>query len=155
MDLRLATPKGVSFYMLHSVSTLNQCRKFSCVTVVCKNFARYQDYLIAGSNPAEAVGFFGRKNPQHAFLRRRSKTVCPMSQICAMWENPAIYVEVGITGQIDRSFLAQFHPSLTEVSYVAWRESSLEMTGGTKGVAQRALDKGSWLTTNLSYDLSS
>jgi hypothetical protein len=23
----------------------------------------------AGSNPAEAVGFFGRKNPQHAFLR--------------------------------------------------------------------------------------
>ena len=27
----------------------------------------------AGSNPAEAVGFFGRKNPQHAFLRRGSK----------------------------------------------------------------------------------
>jgi hypothetical protein len=33
----------------------------------------------AGSNPAEAVGFFGRKNPQHAFLRRGSKAVCPMS----------------------------------------------------------------------------
>jgi hypothetical protein len=33
----------------------------------------------AGSNPAEAVGFLGRKNPQHAFLRRRSKAVCPMS----------------------------------------------------------------------------
>jgi hypothetical protein len=32
----------------------------------------------AGSNPAEAVGFFGRKNPQHAFLRRGSKAVCPM-----------------------------------------------------------------------------
>ena len=27
----------------------------------------------AGSNPAEAVGFFGRKNPQHAFLRMGSK----------------------------------------------------------------------------------
>ena len=27
----------------------------------------------AGSNPAEAVGFLGRKNPQHAFLRRGSK----------------------------------------------------------------------------------
>jgi hypothetical protein len=26
MDLRLATLKAVSFYMLHSVSTLNQCR---------------------------------------------------------------------------------------------------------------------------------
>ena len=24
----------------------------------------------AGSYPAEAVGFLGRKNPQHAFLRR-------------------------------------------------------------------------------------
>ena len=32
-----------------------------------------------GSNPAEAVGFLGRKNPQHAFLRRGSKAVGPMS----------------------------------------------------------------------------
>jgi hypothetical protein len=31
----------------------------------------------AGSLPAEAVGFFGRKNPQHAFLRKGSKAVCP------------------------------------------------------------------------------
>jgi hypothetical protein len=38
MDLRLATPKAVSFYLLHNVSTLNQCRKLSCVTVVCKHF---------------------------------------------------------------------------------------------------------------------
>jgi hypothetical protein len=36
--------KAVSFYLLHNVSTLNQCRKFSCVTAVCKHFARYQDY---------------------------------------------------------------------------------------------------------------
>ena len=28
----------------------------------------------AGSNPAEAVGFLGRKNPQHAFLRRGSRS---------------------------------------------------------------------------------
>jgi hypothetical protein len=33
----------------------------------------------AGLNPAEAVGFFGRKNPQRAFLRRGSKAVGPMS----------------------------------------------------------------------------
>ena len=33
----------------------------------------------AGSNQAEAVGFLGRKNPQHAFLRRGSKAVGPMS----------------------------------------------------------------------------
>ena len=32
----------------------------------------------AGSNPAEAVGFLGRKNPQHAFLWRGSKAVGPM-----------------------------------------------------------------------------
>jgi hypothetical protein len=44
MDLRLATLKVVSFYLLHNVSTLNQCRKYSCVRVVCKHFASYQDY---------------------------------------------------------------------------------------------------------------
>ena len=33
----------------------------------------------AGSNPAEAVGYLKRKNPQHAFLRRGSKAVGPMS----------------------------------------------------------------------------
>jgi len=32
-----------------------------------------------GSHPAEAVGFLGRKNPQHALLRRGSKAVGPMS----------------------------------------------------------------------------
>jgi hypothetical protein len=44
MDLRMATLKAFSFYLLHNVSTFNQCRKFSCVTVVCKHFASYQDY---------------------------------------------------------------------------------------------------------------
>jgi len=38
----------------------------------------------AGSNPAEAVGFLGRKIPQHAFLQRGSKAVGPMSWICGM-----------------------------------------------------------------------
>jgi uncharacterized membrane protein (DUF373 family) len=37
---------------------------------------------VAGSNPAGVVRFFGRKNPQHAFLQRGRKAVCPMSQIC-------------------------------------------------------------------------
>jgi hypothetical protein len=44
MDLRLAKLKAVSFYLLHNVSTLNQRGKFSCITVVCKYFASYQDY---------------------------------------------------------------------------------------------------------------
>ena len=39
----------------------------------------------AGSNPAEAVGFFGcPNNPQHAFLRRGSERICPMPQLCGM-----------------------------------------------------------------------
>ena len=38
-----------------------------------------------GSNPAEAVGFLkGDKNPQHAFLRKGSKIIGTMSQICGM-----------------------------------------------------------------------
>jgi hypothetical protein len=44
MDLRLATLNAVSFYLLHNLSTLNQCGKLSCVTVVCKHFASYQGY---------------------------------------------------------------------------------------------------------------
>jgi hypothetical protein len=46
MALRLATLKVVSFYLLHNVSTLNQCRKFSRITVVCKHFSSYQDYKL-------------------------------------------------------------------------------------------------------------
>ena len=35
----LVKPETVSFYLLHNVSTLNQCREVSCVTFVCKHFA--------------------------------------------------------------------------------------------------------------------
>jgi hypothetical protein len=42
MDLCMETLKAVSFYVLHN--TLNQCSKLSCVTIVCKHFASYQDY---------------------------------------------------------------------------------------------------------------
>jgi hypothetical protein len=48
MDVRLATLKAVSIYLLHNVSTLNQRRKLSCGTVVCKLFASYQGYLNYG-----------------------------------------------------------------------------------------------------------
>jgi hypothetical protein len=44
MDLRLATLKAVPFYLLYNVSTLNKCRKFSRVKVVCKHIASYQGY---------------------------------------------------------------------------------------------------------------
>jgi hypothetical protein len=39
----------------------------------------------AGSNPAEAVGFFGHpENPHYAFLRRGSKIIYPMFQLCGI-----------------------------------------------------------------------
>jgi hypothetical protein len=44
MDQRLRTLKAVSLYFMHNVSTLNQCRTLSCVTVVCKHSASYQIY---------------------------------------------------------------------------------------------------------------
>jgi hypothetical protein len=37
--------------------------------------------LASGSLLAEVVGFFRAKVPQHAFLRKGSKAVFPMSQI--------------------------------------------------------------------------
>jgi hypothetical protein len=39
---------------------------------------------VAGSSPAEAVGFLRAENPQRAFLRKGSNAVGPMSQICGM-----------------------------------------------------------------------
>jgi hypothetical protein len=44
IDLRMTTLKAVCFYLLQNVSTLNQCRKLCCGTVVCKHFASYQGY---------------------------------------------------------------------------------------------------------------
>jgi hypothetical protein len=39
--------------------------------------------------------FFGRKNPQDAFLQKGSKAVCPTSQICGMLKNPVITWKLG------------------------------------------------------------
>jgi hypothetical protein len=66
------------------------------------------------------------------------KLSVPCHRFAACKKTPTIYVEVRIAGKIDRPFLAQFHPSLTEVSRVAWSAVPLEMMGGTKGGAQRA-----------------
>ena len=39
MDLTFGNAETVSVYLLHNVSTLNQCREVSCVAFVCKHFA--------------------------------------------------------------------------------------------------------------------
>jgi hypothetical protein len=60
---------------------------------------------IADSNPAEAVGFFGRKYPQHAFLGRGSR-LSHVADLRHVKNTHAIYVEVGIAGKIGGPFLA-------------------------------------------------
>jgi hypothetical protein len=53
---------------------------------------------------AEAVGFFGHpKNPQYAFLRRGSKIICPMSQICGMLKILSDFVNSGSASKIGNS----------------------------------------------------
>jgi len=37
--LTFGNAETISFYLLHNVSTLTQCREVSCVTFVCKHFA--------------------------------------------------------------------------------------------------------------------
>jgi hypothetical protein len=53
----------------------------------------------ADSNPAKAVGFLkGDKNPQHTFLRKGSKIIAPMSQICGMLKKPG-YISQASSGR--------------------------------------------------------
>jgi hypothetical protein len=61
-------------------------------------------------------------NPQHAFLRKGSKAVGSMSQICGTLKNPCDYMEVGSKAK----FVGHFSP---ELSYFANRGSALERLG--------------------------
>ena len=64
---------------------INQHKTFSRVYYITSGFGGLGVVCwplvpkFAGSNPAEAVGFLGRKNPQYALLQRGSKAVGPMS----------------------------------------------------------------------------
>jgi hypothetical protein len=57
--------------------------------------------------PGRSCWIFRVKKSTAYLPQRGSKAVCPMSQICVLLKNPVVYVEVGITGQIDRPFLAR------------------------------------------------
>ena len=65
----------------------------------------------AASNPAEAVGFFGRKNPQRAFLRRGSKAVVNLRHV----KEPKSDVEVATFGKILGNFSPIVPPSAVRV----------------------------------------
>jgi hypothetical protein len=100
-SLKLMDPSGpvrpCTLYLLDVAASVVLC--LACWPLVPK---------IAGSSWAEAVGFFGRKHPQHAFLRRGSKAVCPMSQICGMLKNPAVYRG---SRNLKAKFLGHFSPA--------------------------------------------
>jgi hypothetical protein len=70
--------RGCWVLYLQLYNKIVSLRKFGDVIVI------YMPILLLCSLSAEAVGFFGEKNPQHAFLRKGSKVVCLMSQICGM-----------------------------------------------------------------------
>ena len=61
--------KNIRHYLTHSDKRLRRSSGY------------HAGLWFAGSNSAEAVGFFGcPNNPKHAFLRRGSERICPMSQ---------------------------------------------------------------------------
>jgi hypothetical protein len=70
--------------------------------------------LASGTRPKPS-DFFGRKDPQHAFLRKRSKAVGPVSQICGTLKNPCDYMEVGSKAKFI-GYFSPVPPSLTEGS---------------------------------------
>ena len=60
--LTFGNAETVSFYLLHNVSTLNQCREVSCVTFVCKHFASILQtgHITLSSTPDQLL-----EKPQH------------------------------------------------------------------------------------------
>jgi hypothetical protein len=65
--------------------------------------------------------FLGKKTHSMPSFGGEVKPSVPCHRFAACKKTLAIYVEVRIAGKFDRPFLTQFHPSLTEVSHVAWR----------------------------------
>jgi len=65
----------VYYVHIHMYVCMYVCIGFDGLGVACWPLVP----KFVGSNPAEAVRFLGRKNHQHAFIRRGSKTVGPMS----------------------------------------------------------------------------
>jgi hypothetical protein len=73
--------------------------------------------------------FFGRKNLQHAFLRKGSKAVCPMSQICGMLKNPVITWKLGHRQNLSAISRPIFPPYATRSAHV---DGDVEASGGER-----------------------
>ena len=87
-------------------------------------------HKFTGSNLAEAVRFLGRKNPQHAFLRRGSKAVGPMLWICSMQKIPKFMWKSEFRQNYRTISRPQFHVSLLG-SFTLWMYRHLAAKVGT------------------------
>jgi hypothetical protein len=47
---------------------------------------------VRGFKPLDFSGI--QKNPQYAFVRKGSKIICPMSQLCGMSKIPSVFPEI-------------------------------------------------------------
>jgi hypothetical protein len=69
-------------------------------------YGQTTSFCVSGGFGGLAVSMMGSGTqdrgfaPQHAFLRRGSKIICPMSQLWGMKKNPALFVNYEIAGQI-------------------------------------------------------
>ena len=83
----------------------------------------------AGSNPAEAVGFLGRKNPHHALLRRGSEAVGPMPYFtaCKRSQNGVeLVISAKFTGQYSRPIVPPVAARISRVVQT-WRYLAAEV----------------------------
>jgi hypothetical protein len=95
MDELYLFSSSLTFNFKYTYTTYTYISDFGGVEVACWPLIP----KFAGSNPTEAVGFLkGDKNPQHAFLRKGSKFIGPMSQICDMLKNPG-YISQASSGR--------------------------------------------------------
>jgi hypothetical protein len=83
-------------FAVHLCETVCWYRRISVIVfkLLCMSLVTYSGFsglvvsMLASGTQVCGSDFFGRKNPQHAFLRKGSKAVCPVSQICGTKKNP-------------------------------------------------------------------
>jgi hypothetical protein len=78
-------PRGILFYLCPDFSTS------------IDGFGGLVVSMLASGTQGRGFIFMNVKNPQHAFLRRGSKRICPMSQLFGMRKNLIVHVNYWTT----------------------------------------------------------
>jgi hypothetical protein len=82
---------------------------------------------VRGFKPGRSHRFFSGENHQHAFLRKGSKAVCTMSQICSILKNPVITWKLGHRQNLPAISRPIFPPFATRSARVV---GDVEASGG-------------------------